>query len=166
MINLNENEKIIVTLRRYWVVISIKISLIIAIAAIPFIIYPFIKSFLPGLTVYPKIGLILLLALIYYMFLWLYFFLVWTDYYLDVWIVTNKRVIDIEQKGLFSREVSEFSISRIQDITVEVTGIFPTLFHYGNIHIQTAGESRQFIFKDIKNPYKEKDRIMRLQHIT
>lgn len=164
MINLTENEKIIITFRRYWVVISLKISVMIIIAAIPLIIYPIIKSFFPGMTVYPKVGLLLIVAVIYYMFLWLYFFLIWVDYYLDIWIVTNKRILDIEQKGLFSREVSEFSISRIQDITVEVTGIFPTLFHYGDIHIQTAGESRQFVFKDIRNPYKAKDKIMALHH--
>lgn len=166
MISFNENEKIILKLRRYWIVISIKIGAIIIVSAIPFIVYPFIKAFIPWIMVYPRQSLLLFFAVLYYMFLWLYFFIIWVDYYLDIWIVTNKRVIDVEQKGLFSREVSEFPISRIQDITVEVVGIVPTIFHYGNIHVQTAGESRKFIFKDIRDPYKVKDEIMALQHIT
>lgn len=164
MITFTENEKIILMLRRHWVVISIKITATIILAAIPLIIYPFIIKLAPWLSIYPRKNLLYLIALIYYMFLWLYFFIAWIDYYLDVWIVTNKRIVDIEQIRLFSREVSEFSIYRVQDVTVDVRGIFPTLFHYGDVHIQTAGESRQFIFKDVPNPYKVKDEILSLQN--
>jgi uncharacterized membrane protein YdbT with pleckstrin-like domain len=164
MITFTENEKIILMLRRHWVIISLKITAVIIFAAIPFIIYPFVIKLVPWFSINPRKNLLYLIALIYYMFLWLYFFLSWLDYYLDVWIVTNKRIVDIEQKGLFSREVSEFSVYRVQDVTVEVRGIFPTLFHYGDVHIQTAGEARQFIFKDVPDPYKVKDEILMLQN--
>lgn len=163
MITFTENEKIILLLRRHIIIISMKITAVIVLAAIPFIIYPFLTSLFPWFSEAPRKNLLFLFALIYYMFLWLYFFILWLDYYLDVWIVTDKRVVDIEQKGLFSREVSELSVERIQDVTVEVIGIFPTLFHYGDIHVQTAGEARRFIFKDIYDPYKIKDIIMKLQ---
>lgn len=73
------------------------------------------------------------------------------DYYLDVWIVTNKRVISIEQKGLFSRQVSEKDLGRMQDITAEVEGFWATIFGYGDVHIQTAGEEQRFIFEQIPN---------------
>lgn len=166
MINFLENEKIILMLRRHPLIIYTKVAAIILIAAAPVIIYPFIRKFFPQITIYPRNTLLILGALIYYMFVWTYFLIVWVDYYLDIWIVTNQRIMDIEQKGLFSRQVSEFSISRIQDVTVDVIGIMPTLFHYGDVHVQTAGEARQFIFKDIRDPNKVKDAILNLQYKT
>ena len=164
MLNFLENEKIILTLRRHPLIIYTKIAAIIIIAAAPFVIYPFIRKFFPQIIIYPRNILLVLGALIYYMFTWTYFLIIWVDYYLDIWIVTSQRIMDVEQKGLFSREVSEFSISRIQDVTVNVVGIIPTLFHYGDVHVQTAGEAKQFIFKDIKDPDKVKDAIVNLQH--
>jgi hypothetical protein len=71
------------------------------------------------------------------------------DYYLDVWIVTNERVINIEQKGLFSREVSEKELHKMQDITSDVDGFWATMLNYGDVYIQTAGEKERFVFKHI-----------------
>jgi len=67
-------------------------------------------------------------------------FAIWINYRLDVWIITTKRVIDIEQRGLFNREVSEFLVANIQDITTEVPTMIMTLFGFGNMTIQTAGQ--------------------------
>lgn len=166
MLHFANNEKILIMLRRHWIILYVKIVAIIILTAIPFIFYPFIRGLLPWLTEYPRQNIVFLAAIIYYMFLWLYFFKIWIDYYLDVWIITNQRIMDIEQNGLFSREMSEFSVHRVQDVTVEVTGVIATLFQYGDVHIQTAGEARQFIFKDVPNPYKVKDVILKLQYET
>lgn len=88
-------------------------------------------------------------------------FLIFMDWYLDVWILTNERIVDIEQKGLFNRHVSEFEFFRIQDVTVEAKGVFATLFNFGNIRIQTAGERVEFIFSQVSSPYSVKDRILK-----
>ena len=68
------------------------------------------------------------------------FFEMWLEYWLDAWIVTNFRLIDINQIGLFRREHSEIPLSRIQDISIETNGVLATFLGYGNIRIQTAGE--------------------------
>ena len=88
---------------------------------------------------------------------------VWTDYYLDVWMVTDKRVIDIEQKGFFHRQTSVFRIERIQDVTVETHGIVATLLNFGDIHVQTAGEGQEFIMRGIANPKYVRRVILRQQ---
>jgi uncharacterized membrane protein YdbT with pleckstrin-like domain len=98
----------------------------------------------------------------YYLAVWLFAFLEFTDYYLDVWIVTNERVINIEQEGLFHRTASELHLTAIQDVTSDVQGIVRTLFDYGNVHIQTAGEKGRFIFKNIEEPEKIKEFVIRL----
>lgn len=94
---------------------------------------------------------------------WVVFFIIWIDYYFDVWIVTDQRIVNIEQKGLFSRVVSELELEKIQDITTDVKGIIPTFLNYGNLYVQTAGEMERFIFRNVPDPYGIKDAIMSLQ---
>ena len=75
-----------------------------------------------------------------------------TDYFLDMWIVTNERIINIEQRGLFSRVVSEMRLNQVQDISSHTHGFLETFLTYGDVTIQTAGEKLQFHFKNIDNP--------------
>ena len=88
----------------------------------------------------------------YYLFLLLFFFNAWIDQHLDLWIITDRRVVDVDQRGILSRVVSVHRIERIQDMAVETNGIMPNLLKYGNLHIQTAGEQRRFIFENIPHP--------------
>lgn len=74
------------------------------------------------------------------------------DYYLDVWIVTNERIVDIQLKGLFSRTTSETRLYRVQDVTAEMKGIGATVFDYGTVHVQTAGATGRFIFEQMPDP--------------
>lgn len=96
-----------------------------------------------------------------FIFLWLFAFLIWIDYYFDVWIITNERVVNIEQRGLFSRDVSELNYSRVQDVTADVDGLIPTILNYGDVFIQTAGEKERFVFRKVGDPYAIKDMIMK-----
>src|SRR3990167_7284967 len=85
-------------------------------------------------------------------FLMLFLFVHWLEFYLDVWVVTNERVINVDQRRLFSRRVSEVRLAQVQDITSEVEGFLHTFFKFGDINLQTAAESGKFTFKNIPNP--------------
>jgi len=128
------------------------------------LIPPLILTFLPFLTadlnpevIEPLINFFLSLYLIT---LFLLLFLFWMDYYLDMWIITDQRIITVEQKGLFRREISEIPLHRVQDITIEISGIIETFLKFGTIRIQTAGE-REFTIDDIPRLYEIKDIILR-----
>ncbi len=82
-----------------------------------------------------------------------------TDYWLDVWIVTNERIISSEQHGLFHRVVSEVYLHQIQDVTSEQKGFLGTFLTFGNVYAQTAAERERFTFKNIDNPDPVKIRI-------
>jgi uncharacterized membrane protein YdbT with pleckstrin-like domain len=92
--------------------------------------------------------------------LWMHFFAVWTDHWLDAWVVTNKRIIDIEQKGFFNRQVSSFPLERIQDVTYETRGLIAMWLHFGTVRIQTASISNDFILHQVPNPDLVKERVM------
>lgn len=85
-----------------------------------------------------------------------------TDYWLDVWIVTNERIINGEQHGLFNRLVSEVHLEQIQDITSETKGFLETFMTYGDVYIQTAAQRERFRFKNIDNPDAVKIAISQL----
>ncbi|MEY2703032.1 MAG: hypothetical protein RLY43_1670, partial [Bacteroidota bacterium] len=94
--------------------------------------------------------------------LWVIFFIEWTDYYLDFWIITNRRIIDVEQNGFFHREITSFRFEQIQDITVETRGLIETFFKFGTLQIQTAGHSRDIIIRDAHYPEDARSLILRL----
>lgn len=96
------------------------------------------------------------------LFLWTYLFLIWIDVWFDVWIITNERIVNIEQKGLFVRHISELRFSQVQDVTSEVEGILPSILDYGEVFVQTAAEQTRFIFRNVPNPIGIKDLVMRL----
>lgn len=84
------------------------------------------------------------------------------SYYLDVYIVTDRRIVDIEQSGFFKREISELHLREVQDVSAKVKGVFETLLHFGDVFIQTAGERENFIFQSIPHPYSIAKQIIDL----
>ncbi len=89
-------------------------------------------------------------------------FVIWTNYYLDMWIVTNKRVIHIDQHTLFSRVVAATRIDRVQDVKAKVSGIIATMLGFGDLQVQTAGtETRPLLIKGIPEPNEVRRIILR-----
>lgn len=67
-------------------------------------------------------------------------------------IITDMNVTQVLQTSLFSRKVSELTMENIEDVTSEQNGIFPTLFNYGTLKVETAGEQNNFVFRWCPNP--------------
>ncbi len=91
---------------------------------------------------------------------WIALFVVLIDFSLDFWVLTDARVIAVEQKGLFSQSVGEFELSKIQDVMVEVNGMVATLLNYGTVRISTAGEHQNFEMHYVFNPNAMRDAIL------
>lgn len=156
MLRLHEGEKVIIAFHRHWIVVANKLTFA-ALALIPPII---VLILLPAFQIKAElVPLMIYAVVIYFLAALLAAFVIWFDYYLDVWIVTDKRIIDVEQIGMFRRKTSEFMLSRVQDITVEIPSFIATLLHYGNIRVQTAGQEG-FEAHDIPHADKIKDIIL------
>ncbi|MCX6761712.1 MAG: PH domain-containing protein [Candidatus Moranbacteria bacterium] len=158
-----DGEEILMVVHRHWFDILSQFLIILAMLLLLFGSLVFASPLLSAFNGNISTSLFLFGENIFFIFIWLFFFIIWIDYYFDVWIVTNERIVNIEQNGLFSRDVSELELERVQDITVEVLGIIPTFLNYGDLYVQTAGETERFIFKHVPNPYGIKDLIMNLQ---
>jgi len=156
-IELKPNEKIVLVIHRYWLVILFHILKILPLFALPLFSRLMAERLID--TTDPLFSEIFWLAsAFWWLFLWGWLGLVWVNYYLDLWIVTNQRIIDVRQKNLFRREVAELTLLKIQDLTTKINGILRTALNFGNLEIRSAGtfeagqESNIFILEDIAEP--------------
>ncbi|MEK7185607.1 MAG: PH domain-containing protein [Patescibacteria group bacterium] len=157
-LNLDPGEKIIFEVRRHWFVFWMQSTGIILGAFGPLLIWAVASDFLPAKIVQTfnaNLAVVFFLYSLWLLLFWVLFFIKWTNYYLDVWYITEKRIIDVDQKSLFHREVSNLRFDKIQDISIEVNGIIPTFLDFGDIRVQTAAEdSRSFQIKNVAQPEK------------
>jgi len=86
-------------------------------------------------------------------------FLLW---FFNIYIITNKRVVDIDFYHLFYKQISETPLENVQDITHREVGIVQNWLDFGDIDIQTAGETANFEFTNITNPDSVQQKILDL----
>jgi len=84
----------------------------------------------------------------------------WMNFYLDVYIVTDKRLVDIHQEGLFNRNLSAVDLVDVEDVKADVKGFLATYFNFGTVNVQTAGELQNIQFTDVPEPYKLARKVM------
>ncbi len=156
-------EKIVHVLHRHPITFVPKLAFFLILLAIPAVLYVMIDNLFPALFSSQVVTAVSFLsASVYYLATVVFFYTQFTIFYLDLWIVTNDRIVDIEQRGLFSRTVSELDLYQIQDVTTQVHGFFATLLHYGHVEVKTASSNTGIVFRDVKNPDKLREEILDL----
>src|SRR5262245_43937403 len=117
-----DDEKIYIILRQHWVVLFKKLVIWLLFAAALVLFRRFGQANLPGLFEGDIAAVTKLFTQVYSLFLVLSLFLIWLLYYLNVQIITDRRIVDVNQVGLFFHEVSELHIENIEDVTSDVSG--------------------------------------------
>lgn len=148
-----KDEQVILLLRRHWTVIAGHVARLAMFMIVPVVVFGLLYSL--GWTVEvggPLYVLAIMAVSLYYIFIWIFYFHEFVDYHLDIWIVTDQRIVSIEQAGLFNRTTSEHSILKVQDVTAEVKGKTQTFLDFGYVHVQTAAESQRFVFSQVPQP--------------
>jgi hypothetical protein len=88
---------------------------------------------------------------------------IWYGYINDLTIVTNQRLLKIDQKGYFYRRVSETELDNIYNINYEIKGVMKSLLNYGDIKVSTVGDEISIIVMlNIENPHYIQEKIMDL----
>ncbi len=160
-IQLEADEQVLLTVRKHWFILGLQVLAIVILAILPCVLFVAISVVAP-LSFLEKVnaGLIITLYIGWLIVMWMALFSVWTNYYLDVWTVTNKRVIAVDQRGFFYRTTGSFRLERLQDIIVSVNGLVATLLNYGTLEIQTAGDEKNFKASGLPNPPRIKSIIL------
>lgn len=84
----------------------------------------------------------------------------WIAWYFSVFIVTDQRLIQITQKGLFHRSVVDMGLNQIQMVNYQVVGLQETLLGFGTIMMQTlVGD---LVIHDVHHPGKIQKKILQI----
>jgi len=142
-IQFEPDEVILKTVRKHWFVIVTELFVTLFLLMVPFFIL-FVIALFPSYIIQLNLNLTEYTGLIaFFLSTWslltlMIGFATWTHYYLDLWIITDRRIILIDQIGFFNRNVSIFRLERMQDIEFYIKGIIPTILNFGTLRAQTA----------------------------
>lgn len=152
--NLKDGEEVIRFVRRYAGSMALPFGGVAILVLAPFfLLFPLLRWGLPGVAVLFALVFIGLLVLVRTILL----------FTLNVLIITNQRLIDVDQRGFFHRVVSESTYDKIQDVSFSMKGLLQTLFRYGDVHIQTAGAQANLEVRNVRDPEKVQELIVKLQ---
>lgn len=142
-----EDEEMLLLFRKHPIVMRREIviaSVLLLLGTIPALIKPTYLFFFGGLA----IGLVLCTLVMFY---------AWIGWYFSVYIVTDQRLLQMSQKGLWKRSVVDIGLDKIQTISYEINGLQETLLGFGTIIIQTyVGE---LVIHDVYHPKKIQNRM-------
>jgi len=147
--------------RRHWILLFWPIFWLVIFVVLPIGVY-YVLQYLNWYTTIKEI--FKFLTVIYYFFLWCSLFYNLMIYFLNIMIVSNKRVINNQQLGFFRYQTSELEIKKIQDVQAKVEGFWAAVLHYGDLEIQTAGSQNKFYFYCFPKPERIKALIISLQN--
>jgi membrane protein YdbS with pleckstrin-like domain len=156
-----KGEELVMKVHRHWWFIVLRIVGLLLLAFVPLVLYAIVRRL--GIVVLESevVGLTVLTAL-WALVLWALFWQFWTTYYMDIWVVTNRRIIDIDYQRLFDRNIAILRLDRVQDVTTHIRGILPSLLRYGSVVVQTAGSDKEFVIDQIAHPEQLRDTISRM----
>lgn len=160
-VNQGENEEIVLFLRKHFITNVPWIVAALLLFLLPVFVLPLLSSLVTTIGLSANYTLILLLF--YYIAVFggvvLASFINW---YFNVYIVTNERVVDVDFINILYREISATRLNLIQDVTVKTGGVIRAIFNYGDLFIQTAGNEANFDFHAVPHAQDVAREIERL----
>lgn len=157
-IQLEKGEEIFKIVRKHWFVIIVELFVALFMALLPFFVLTTLVITLDTHTFFDTPLATLFPSIIFATSLWfvcacMFGYMIWTHYFLDVWVLTNRRVVLINQIHFFNRIVSSFRLERLQDMSVSINGVIGTLLNFGTIRAQTASAHEDgFIMHGVPEP--------------
>ena len=128
MENMRPWEVVVNVIKRHWIVyiiLSLFLLLAIIVSISIYIILWF--NFLSNMV-----------NIVFWQFFWVFLYIQWLNHELDMYVVTNNRVIWIEQISFLNRTVTECNLWQVQEVNSQTSWLFANILNYGTLSIQTA----------------------------
>jgi membrane protein YdbS with pleckstrin-like domain len=153
-----DNEHVLVVVRKHWAGIAqiyiISGLLVAALVLIGTVVIPDLR-----LSDEAK-SLVMVGALVIFILMTLILLAVINVYYRSKLTLTDKSLVQVVQSTLFSCKTSRLSMSNVEDVNVEQRGIISSLFNFGTLTVQTAGQEDNFVFSFCPQPNVYAERIL------
>ena len=139
-------EEILMILRAHWLtnIPWLAIALVLFLA-------PAVLRFFPLLDSFP-VRFQLMFIIVWYLVLVMYIFERFLSWFFNMTIITDERIVDIDFVNLTTKKVADADLDKIQDVSFTNSGVFGTIFDFGNVLVQTAAEVTEFVFENVPNP--------------
>ena len=148
------NEKILLVIRKHFIVYIRIVLLFMVTSVIPVLVFIAIWSNSFPLTSGGTVSVVGYLgATLYFLYSLAVLLIAWLDEEFDLFILTDRRLIDITQVSFLKRTVATTPLDQIQDTTSNISGILATILNYGTIDVQTAaGTASSFTIDHVPDP--------------
>lgn len=157
----DEDEEIILFTRRHF------------ITNLPWIVIAFLALLIPLLfsSVLQLINLPLfrlsfsaatILLCFYYLMIFGFAFYNFLDWFYNIGIVTQKRILDIDFMHLSYIDIAITQLPEIEDVVHRQKGFFASFFDYGDVIAHTVPGKENFVFERIPHPTQVVDIMSKL----
>lgn len=148
------DEKILLFLRRHFITnfLWILISLVLLLVPVLFFIFRSELQLLGPINL--PLQFILIIIIFYYLAVFAYAFVNFLSWFYNVFIVTQKRIVDIDYSNIVIHNVAFTKLSHVQDVNYDQIGFIRSLFNYGDVFVQTAGNEPNFDAHSVPQPRK------------
>lgn len=150
------NEKILLLLRAHpitnlkWIIAAVLLAL--APFLVPLVLPPIPFTFN---LVFLMINYLLVVTIILEGFLYWYF---------NVYIVTDKNIVDVDFHSILFKNIDVAPLRNIEDTSSSMGGLLSSLFHYGDVSVQTAGAAKNIDLTSVPRPHHVADFILDEAH--
>ncbi len=150
--NQEKGEKLVLLLRQHLVTQLVPFLEVIFLALVPLLAAPAIGLVVGNGLAFLETAQLFWLLAFWYLFVFGFAFYKFVFWYFNVYLLTSERIVDFDFKGILHMETAYANLNKIQDVTPRIIGFGGTIFHYGSVHIQTAGEKNEFEFLKVERP--------------
>jgi hypothetical protein len=157
----DKDEKILIFIRRHfatnlpWIIITIVALFLPLLFTIAWQMQATLQLSLPT-------PLALILLIFYYLAIFGYAFFSYLDWFFNIGIVTQKRIMDIDFIHLSYIDVAITQLPEVEDVVHTQRGFFASYFNYGDIVAHTVAGKEDFVFEKIPDPSSVVDIMSKL----
>ncbi len=146
----HDDEQVLLMFRRHPLVMRkglIGVLICLLISMIPSLIWPTHLEYLWFVLVGLVVGSV-------------FMFYAWIGWHFSIIVLTDQRLIQISQNGLFKRTVVDVGLDKVQNINYQVSGVQETLLGYGTIMVQTyVGD---LVIEFVHHPARMQEKLIKL----
>lgn len=88
-------------------------------------------------------------------------FVIGIIYRSNVVFITDQKIAEVMYISLFNRRIVQLGIGSVEDVTVSQKGVFPRVFDYGTLLVETAGELENCTFTYVPKPNETSQLIIK-----
>lgn len=149
-VNQDPDEKVMLFLRRAmitnlpWVVLA-TLGLLLPL------LFPFLFNQVASSLTIPTSFIVALMGFYYLLIIGFALYQI-VNWFYNISIVSNKKVIDIEYSRITAKDVSTATLDSAEDVTYVQNGFLKTLFNFGNVDILTQSANSKIVFELVPKP--------------